>query len=290
MTLAAVVVTYSPGASLEAFLDTLVAASSEPVEVVLADNGSTDGSVEAAAGSRRNVRLLATGSNLGYGRAANAGVQAVSADWIVIANPDITWAPGALDELMAATTRWPKAGCVGPLIRTPTGEVYPSARAIPSLRIGIGHALLGWWWPANPFTTTYRAERGAPTERAAGWLSGSCLVVRREAFEAIGGFDPGYFMYFEDLDLGERLGRAGWQNVYVPTATVTHTGGHATSRNPGDMAAEHHRSAWRYLSGHYPGWRWWPLRLVLRSGLSARALLARKVRGVGAGAKLRNGT
>src|SRR6185437_7241830 len=104
---------------------------------------------------------------------------------------------------------------LGPAILSPDGTLYPSARQLPSLGRGIGHALCGWWWPSNPWTAAYRRERGVPTERLAGWLSGSCMLVRREAFDAVGGFDPAYFMYFEDLDLCERIGRAGWQNVYV---------------------------------------------------------------------------
>jgi N-acetylglucosaminyl-diphospho-decaprenol L-rhamnosyltransferase len=91
-------------------------------------------------------------------------------------------------------------------------------------------------------------------------------------------------MYFEDLDLGDRLGAAGWHNVYVPSAVVCHTGGHATSRDPARMAAEHHRSAWRYLSRRYAGWRWLPLRLALHAGLGLRSALASRVPRVAAGA------
>ena len=134
------------------------------------------------------------------------------------------------------------------------------------------------------WTRQYRQETGTPVERVSGWLSGSCQLFRREAFEAVGGFDTRYFMYFEDVDLGERLGKAGWQNVYVPSAAVVHTGGHATARDPRRMSAEHHRSAWLYLSRHYAGWRWAPVRWVLRSGLAARSALAKRVRGVAEGA------
>jgi N-acetylglucosaminyl-diphospho-decaprenol L-rhamnosyltransferase len=250
---------------------------------VLADNGSTDGSVEAAA-RRPGVRLVPTGGNLGYGRAVNAGLVECDEDFVVIANPDVVWDPGALDELLAAAGRWPDAGSLGPLIRTVGGEIYPSARALPSLGRGIGHAVFGWWWPSNPWTAAYRHERGAPTEGPTGWLSGSCLLVRRAAFDAIGGFDPSYFMYFEDLDFGDRLGQAGWQNVYVPDASVVHTGGHATSRQPAAMVAEHHRSAWIYLSRRYHGWRWLPVRMVLRAGLAVRAALATRLPSVAEGA------
>ena len=99
---------------------------------------------------------MRTGGNLGYGRAANIGVAATTADLVVIANPDVVWSPGALDTLVEAAQRWPEAASFGPLIRTVDGEVYPSARALPSLAPGIGHALFGWFWPGNPWTATYR--------------------------------------------------------------------------------------------------------------------------------------
>jgi N-acetylglucosaminyl-diphospho-decaprenol L-rhamnosyltransferase len=116
-------------------------------------------------------------------------------------------------------------------------------------------------------------------------LSGSCLLVRRAAFDAVDGFDPSYFMYFEDVDLGERLGRAGWQSVYIPSAEVTHVGAHATAREPRRMATEHHRSAWRWVQRHYSGPWWAPVRLVLRTGLAGRAALARRAPAVAAGAR-----
>jgi N-acetylglucosaminyl-diphospho-decaprenol L-rhamnosyltransferase len=281
---AVVAVTYSPGESLATFLDSLAGATVRPLDVVLADNGSTDGSVAAAA-ARPGVRVVETGGNLGYGRAANIGVHATTAEFVVVANPDIEWEAGAVDALLAAAARWPKGAAFGPLIHTPERAIYPSARALPSLGRGIGHALFGWWWPSNPWTAAYRVETEAPRERTAGWLSGSCLLLRRDAFDAVGGFDPGFFMYFEDLDLGDRLGRAGWQNVYVPSAVVCHAGGHATSRDAARMAAEHHRSAWRYLSRRYAGWRWLPVRLALRVGLAARSVLASRVPRVAAGAE-----
>lgn len=282
---AVVAVTYSPGEVLATFLDSLAVSSSCELDIVLADNGSVDGSVEDAAAKRPNVRLVRTGGNLGYGSAANIGVQATSTEFVVVANPDVIWQPGALDELLAAARRRPRGGAFGPLIHTDQGAVYPSARELPSIGRGIGHALCGWWWPSNPWTAAYRVENAAPVERTAGWLSGSCLLLRREAFTAVGGFDPEYFMYFEDLDLGERLGKAGWQNVYVPSAVVSHVGGHSTSRDAARMAAEHHRSAWRYLSRRYVGLRFLPLRLVLRVGLGLRSMLAKRITRVAEGAE-----
>lgn len=282
-----VTVTYSPGETLSAFLDSLPAATSGEVDVVLADNGSTDGSVEAAA-QRPNVRLLRTGSNLGYGAAANAGVAVLDPDidWIMVVNPDVVFGPGAIDELIAAARRHPEAGAVGPLITTPDGVVYPSARHLPSIGAGIGHAVFGWWWPRNPWTRRYRQDNQVPVERTAGWLSGSCLLLRPAAFAQVNGFDPAYFMYFEDVDLGYRLGEAGWTNIYCPSAQATHLGGHSTERAAAAMADAHHRSAYRYLSRRYDKPWQAPLRLVLKAGLAARAFLSKRSAKVAGGADL----
>ena len=279
-----VVVTYSPGESLAGFIETLRTATSRPVDVVLADNGSTDGSPERAAREFDDVRLLVTGGNVGYGAAANAGLDDRREGWALVANPDIRFGPGAVDELLAVAERWPRAATVGPAIRTPDGRLYPSARDLPSLTTGTGHALFGWIWPSNPWTARYRREREEPRERTAGWLSGSCLLVNLEAFHSVHGFDPGYFMYFEDVDLAARLGERGWLHVYAPSAVVEHEGGHSTRREPHRMQRVHHTSALRYLARQHPGWTRAPLRAALRAGLGGRMLVAYVSGRVGAGA------
>jgi N-acetylglucosaminyl-diphospho-decaprenol L-rhamnosyltransferase len=273
--LAVVTVTYSPGETLEVFLESLAKATNRPYSVVLADNNSTDGAPERAEVARDEVSLLRIGANLGYGGAANRGVAQLGPEvgWVVVANPDVEWMPGSLDELIAAAERTPRAGALGPLIRDADGAVYPSARLLPSLGRGVGHALFGTIWPGNPWTRAYRQSEAEIGERDAGWLSGSCLLLRRVAFDSVHGFDAQYFMYFEDVDLGDRLARAGWRNRYVPSAEVVHTQGHAANRADvsARMLAEHHRSAYRYLADRHRGPAWLPLRLALRAGLGARS-------------------
>jgi N-acetylglucosaminyl-diphospho-decaprenol L-rhamnosyltransferase len=279
-----VAVTYSAGDSLTDFLVTLRKATDLPLDVVLADNGSTDGAPEQAAERFPHVRVLPTGGNIGYGAAANVGLADRSSGWALVANPDIRFEPGAVDELLAVAARWPRAATVGPAIRTPDGQLYPSARELPSLSTGIGHALFGWIWPGNPWTGRYRREREEPRERSAGWLSGSCFLVDLEAFHSVGGFDPGYFMYFEDVDLAARLSERGWLHVYAPSAVVEHEGGHATRREPHRMQRVHHTSALRYLARRYPGPSRAPLRAALRAGLGGRMLASYVSARVGAGA------
>ena len=275
-----VTVTYSPGPHLERFLSSLTVATDRPVNVVIADNGSTDGAPEAAEKRYSNARLLRTGANLGYGRAVNRAVaELASTEFLIIANPDVVWAPGSIDALLEVARRWPNAAAVGPLIRDPDGAIYPSARHLPSVVRGGMHAVVGPFWKANPWTAAYRQDREKPSERTVGWLSGSCLLVRRKAFDQIGGFDERYFMYMEDVDLGDRFGRAGWVNVYAPSAEILHDKGHATGRDPARNLAAHHKSTWTYLSDRHIGWRRAPLRWAMRGALTVRSgLVVRRSR------------
>ena len=284
-----VTVTYSPGPHLDRFLASLGHATERPVTVVMADNGSTDGVPEEALERYPNARLLPTGANLGYGSAVNLAVRKYVSDdpgdgpeddggdsdpeFFIVANPDVVWGPGSIDVLLEAAQRWPRAGSLGPLIRDPDGSVYPSARHQPSLVRGGMHAVVGPVWKSNPWTAAYRQERLEPSERPVGWLSGSCLLLRRQAYDAIGGFDERYFMYMEDVDLGDRLAAAGWQNVYVPSAEVLHDKGHSTGRDPARNLAAHHTSTYTFLADRHPH-RWQaPLRWAIRSALAARAAL-----------------
>lgn len=274
--LTVVTVTYSPGSHLDRFLSSLTVATDRPLSVVIADNGSSDGTPEEAVERYPGTRLLRTGANLGYGTAVNRAVATVPPDqeFILIANPDVTWGPGSIDALTDAIGRWPRAATLGPLIRDPDGSVYPSARHLPSLIRGGMHAVVGFAWKANPWSKAYRQERLEPSERPVGWLSGSCLLVRRKAFDAIGGFDERYFMYMEDVDLGDRLGRAGWLNIYVPASEILHDKGHSTGREPARNLRAHHDSTYIYLADRH-GRRWQaPLRWTMRAALEVRARAA----------------
>jgi N-acetylglucosaminyl-diphospho-decaprenol L-rhamnosyltransferase len=274
-----VTVTYSPGPHLDRFLASLSHATERPVSVLMADNGSTDGAPQAAVERYPGVRLFSTGANLGYGSAVNRAIAQLNdaledvGEWVVVANPDVQWGPGSIDALLDAASRWRRAATLGPMIHDPDGSVYPSARQLPSLFRGSMHAVVGPLWKNNPWSTAYRQERLEPSERPVGWLSGSCLLVRRAAFEQIGGFDERYFMYMEDVDLGDRLGKAGWLNVYAPSAEVLHHKGHSTARASAANLAAHHKSTYIYLADRHSGWGRAPLRWAVRGGLAVRARL-----------------
>lgn len=269
-----VTVSYNSSAVLGPFLASARAVGGAELAIVVADNGSDD-----VAESRRlcdvyGATLLELGHNFGYGGAVNRGVAVVPAEVsaILISNPDVILEPGALDALTATLDTHPDAGAVGPAVHNPDGSIYPSARRLPSLRTGIGHALFSRVWRTNPWTAGYLSETANSTVvTRTGWLSGSCLLVRRSAFDAIDGFDEEFFMYFEDVDLGYRLGKAGWANYFQPAASVVHTGAHSTSTESGRMIAAHHRSASLYLQRKYAAWYLAPVRIVVRISLAIRS-------------------
>jgi N-acetylglucosaminyl-diphospho-decaprenol L-rhamnosyltransferase len=249
---------------------------------MVADNKAQDAAENAAAISRQfGAEYVPLPKNVGYGTAVNAAERELPAsiDWILVVNPDVVLQPGTIDTLVRTGDEDPTIASVGPVTLTTDGDVYPSARSVPSLRTGVGHALFANLWVGNPWTRAYRNETlGNPVKRDVGWLSGACVLVRRSVFDEIGGFDEGYFMYFEDVDLGYRIGRAGYRNLYEPDATVLHTGAHSTATvsESERMISAHHDSARRFLSRKYRGWWLWPIRVSLSIGLALRSRLVRR--------------
>ncbi|UOE44483.1 glycosyltransferase family 2 protein [Agromyces larvae] len=279
---AVVTVSYNSSAQLAAFLTSVGRQTPAPARVVIVDNDSADLDETRTVAAEFGAHVVALEHNVGYGGAINAGVLALGPeiDYVLISNPDIALHDGAIAILTEAGERDQGVGAVGPRILNEDGTTYPSARSIPSVRTGVGHAVLGHPWPANPWTRAYRGEHAdTGAARDAGWLSGSCVLVRRSAFDAIGGFDESYFMYFEDVDLGYRLGKAGWRNRYEPSASATHIGGVSTRTESARMLRAHHESAIRFINRKYAAAWLAPLRWTLTLGLRTRLrLMSRRAR------------
>lgn len=216
-------------------------------EVVVADNASQDGSGPALARSDPAARVLGTGGNLGYGAAANRGARAATGDLLLICNSDVVVEPGAVKALAAVLDADPGAGIVAPRVENLDGTLYPSPRTFPDLGVAAGHAFLGRVAPRNRFTRRYRMLDWDHDQRAeADWVSGACFLVRRSAWDQLGGFDEAYFMYVEDVDLCWRAHRAGWKVVFEPAARVAHVQGVSSDLHPYRMIAAHHRSLLRF--------------------------------------------
>jgi N-acetylglucosaminyl-diphospho-decaprenol L-rhamnosyltransferase len=250
----AVVVNHEGGEALLECVATLRAEGVDDVTVV--DNSSSDGSPEALVSADNAVRLVQTGTNRGYGAAANRGIDVSGSEFVVVSNSDVAVHPGALRSLVEVLGRDSTLAIVGPRILEADGTRYPSARRFPSLLDAAGHALLGDLAPGNRFTRRYRmADLDTDDVAEVDWVSGACFLARRRALEELGGFDETYFMYAEDADLCWRARRAGWGVAYVPDAVVTHLRGVSTARHPYRMLVAHHRSVFHFATRTERGWR-----------------------------------
>ena len=235
-----VVVTYESERWIAACLDSLVGQSGIG-RIVVVDNGSTDATASVVHRyADRNVALRALGVNQGFGSAANRGVAATASAAVLIVNPDLIAEVGVVTRLRSALDVAPGIAVVGPTVTDLSGATYPSARSFPSLTDAAGHAFLGLFWKANPWSAQYLS----PTQVQ--WISGTAMLVRRSAFEAVGGFDESFFMYVEDVDLCWRLAGAGWTVALESAAVVRHGVGGSSGRAPYRMIVAHHRSLWRF--------------------------------------------
>jgi N-acetylglucosaminyl-diphospho-decaprenol L-rhamnosyltransferase len=249
--IAAVLVTYESAEDLPTCLESLPeAAAPHEVGTVVIDNASRDDSAGVA--RALGVKVIENHANVGYSRAVNRAAAEADAPWLLIANPDMRLRPGSVARLLATAEADATIGCVGPRLRNPDGADYPTGRRFPSLLIGGLHALLGPVWPGNPATRHYHLadlDRSGPM--TVDWVSGACMLLRRSAWDQVGGFDPAYFMYFEDMDLCLRLARVGWRVVLEPRAIVDHIGGGSSRSAPYRKVLSHHRSTLRFYRHRY---------------------------------------
>jgi N-acetylglucosaminyl-diphospho-decaprenol L-rhamnosyltransferase len=235
---------------------------------VVVDTGSSDGTAAAVRHGAPHAAVLEL-ANAGFGRGANAGVRATDADVVVVANADVRFPAGGPAALARAVAAAPDVALVGPHVVYPDGRRQASARALPDPLTAVLHALLRWFVPGNRWTARYRQTDTDPARpRDVGWVSGCAFALRRSAFDAVGGFDPGYPLYLEDVDLAARLGDAGWRVRYDPVATVEHRVGASTGRRRWRALRWHARGLERYVVRRY-GRAGRALRLPLRTALWA---------------------
>ncbi|PSR69104.1 glycosyltransferase family 2 protein [Nocardia sp. MDA0666] len=265
-------VTYQSADDLPGFLETLSAAV-EPyaVDAVAVDNLSTDRSAQIV--EEFGGRVIRNTRNVGLAAAINQGAAATAAEWILVANPDTKLTPGSIAALIETAKADDGIGMIGPRILRLDGEPYPSGRRFPSLAVGIAHALLGGIWPNNPATRRYF---GAPVTEVSDvdWISGCCMLFRREAFEAVGGFDDRYFLYFEETKMALDMHRGGWRVVLDPRVEIRHREGGSMRSAPFRKVRSHHRSALRFYCDYHQGSPWIVFAPLVAAGLVVRGTAA----------------
>jgi GT2 family glycosyltransferase len=250
----AIVVSYNVRDLLLDSLKAFYASSDVPVEAIVVDNASSDGSADAVAASFRQAKIIRLAVNVGFGKANNAGLQQAEGRFILLLNPDVTVQPGCVGRLTDFLLVRPDAGAAGPRLERPDGKLDLAARRgfpTPSAafyrfsglsrlfphsarfnRYNMGHL---------PETETHEIDSG----------TAACLMVRRAAVERVGFFDPDYFMYGEDIDLCYRLRSGGWKIFYLPDARAVHVKGAATRQSTRKMLWEFHRAMWTFHHKHY---------------------------------------
>ena len=207
-------------------------------DVWVVDNASSDGSPKLVRERFPWANLIASEENLGFGSAANLAASKTDSEWIAIANADVAVHPGALTTLLEAGARDPRAGALGPRLRMPNGRTQHSVGAFPSIAFSLLNAV-GAFRFQSPLADRFAFPERWDSERRrrVPWVMGAFVLVRREAWEQVGGFDEGQWMYAEDLDLGWRLEQAGWATRYEPLAVVEHEVAAATSQQFGPERA-----------------------------------------------------
>ena len=216
------------------------AADAGLAEVWVVDNASSDGSAAMVEERHPWAELIASEENLGYGRAINLVAERTSSPWLLIANADVALREGTLERLVQAGARDPRAGIVAPRLILPDGDTQHSVwpfpfvgpvtlanlgpRAVPR-SLGDRHTLLGHWDPDRP--------------RRVPWAIGALLLIRRTAWDEVGGFDEAQWMSAEDLDLGWRMRDAGWATRYEPEAVADHEESAAVAQMWGAGLAVH---------------------------------------------------
>jgi N-acetylglucosaminyl-diphospho-decaprenol L-rhamnosyltransferase len=241
-----VVVAYRSAATLRGCVEPLVAI--DGVHVTVVDNASPDDSVATI--EDLGVEIVRAPRNGGFAYGCNLGVERGSAPYLLFLNPDARIDAGSLEALAAVLHGDPKAALVAPRILDDDGSLAYSLRRFPRLRSTYAKALfLHRLFPRASWTDEL-VRNPAPYERpgTAEWVSGACMLVRRDAYEAIGGFDEGMFLYCEDTDLCLRLWQAGYSVRFEPAALVRHVGG--ASSGAGETQAIAARSRVYYARKH----------------------------------------
>jgi N-acetylglucosaminyl-diphospho-decaprenol L-rhamnosyltransferase len=244
----AIVVSHNSRPHLRRCLDSL---APQVAETIVVDAASTDGSVDEL----RADGVVRLDVNRGYGAALNAGAARASGDLLLLLNAD-TWAlPGAVDELARTLAETPTAGVAGPKLVNEDGSTQQSVRGFPTpWRLATEYFFLRWFAPrSRALNAFYAAGFDHATPRTVEWLVGAALLVRRDAFESVSGFDESFFMYNEEVDFCYRLAQAGWSTIFVPSAQIGHLGGASTRALPEAMYLEQLRSHLRFVDKHRGG-------------------------------------
>lgn len=253
MDLSVVIVNWNTKGDLLHCLASLIqTAPEEACEVIVVDNGSTDGSADAVKGSFPSVRVIENDGNFGFSRAANQGLRGASGRYLLLLNPDTEVKKGSLRRLVTFMEGHPEAGCAGPRLLHADGTPQNSIANFPSLVTELlNKSLLRRFFPGR-----YPGkERFYPEPIPVDSVIGACMIVRRKVIEEVGLLDEDYFLFLEETDWCYRMKRAGWKVYHVPGAEVIHYQGKGAEQDRKGARVEYYRSRYRYFRKNKGPWQ-----------------------------------
>jgi GT2 family glycosyltransferase len=262
--LSIVIVSFNTRLDLERCLESLAASPPvTPHEIVVVDNASSDGSVEAVRRRWPGIRVIVQPENLGFAVANNAGIRASSGSMVLLLNSDCVVPPGAIDRLAERLRAHPAAAVAGPLLTDSGGRTELSFGRMISPWAELRQKAIGKAYDRGMATAVRWVSRAVSSERYVDWVSGAALLVYRTDADAAGLLDERYFLYTEDVDFCAAIRARGRKILFTPEAAVTHLRGRSRATVPGGMNAAYRRSQLAFYEKHHP---WWApvLRMYLR--------------------------
>lgn len=244
------------------------------IEIILVDNNSSDGTAAYIRKHFPQVQIIASQTNLGYGRGNNLGAKKAAGRYLLLLNPDAYLAEDSLWILTDTLEQHPELVAVGPQLTFPDGSVQPSAGYLPTL----GRVMAWMWWldklplvkllfprPYHVYDPDWHTRQQYPE-----WLTGACLMFRKEEFEKVGGFDEKIFMYAEEVELFMRLKKSlGKKILFTPAAKAVHVGGVSTKKAQAHRLARELKGIEYIYQKHVPRLLW-IVRLVIYTGVVLR--------------------
>jgi len=268
-----IIVSYNCREALQGCLLKLTAEGDTP-PILVVDNASTDDTAEMVARDFPAVHLIQNTQNYGFAAACNQGIRACASNSILLLNPDTLLKRATLQKLTDTMRAQPAIGACGPRVLNTDGTLQSSCRRFPTLgamicdELGLGR---------SRHLAKYRMHGWEHDDtRQVDQLMGSCLLLRRTALEQIGLLDERFFLYFEEVDLCQRLRQAGWLATFVADATVTHLGGESSKIDPRNALGHRYRSLFAFYRKHYPSWQLPILRLAVQIAALSRVAFGQR--------------
>ena len=277
MILSIIIVNWNTRQDLLECLDSVFAnPTAAEMEVIVVDNASTDGSAEAVASTYPRVKLIRSSENMGFAKANNhAAALSTSRYWLML-NPDTLVHSGAIDRLLQYMVEHPEVAAVGPRLINPDGSGQLSIWRRPTL--------FREWWRLFHLDRLYPLSEYPPSTltsqqaRRVDILHGACLLLRCDVVQGMGLFDEDYFVFSEEIDLCDRLGRAGWELHWAPDAVVTHKGGQSTRQVADAMFIELYRNKTKFFRKRRGRLAAFLYKLILLQAALARYLTGQTLR------------